>query len=68
MSAALTAALSLVVDIIRDLIDFMFSTEYPGFTVVSIGAVAVAIMMISYGFDYLDFFLGGGSSIREDKK
>lgn len=68
MSSALTAALSLVVNTLRSIIDFAFSTDHPGFVGISIGAVAVGIFMISLGFDYLDFFLGGGKDhIREDK-
>lgn len=68
MTSALTAALSLVICTVRALIEFMFTTVHPGFTVVTIGAVTVGLMMISYGFDYLDFFLGGGSNVREGKK
>lgn len=69
MTNTLTQALQLVISIFRAMVDFIFETPYPGFTVVTIGAVAIGLLMISFGFDYLDFFLGHGNDhIKEDKK
>lgn len=68
MSSTLTSCLSLIVSVFRSIVDFAFTEPHPGFSVITIGAVLVGIFMINLGFDYLDFFLGGGSSIREDKK
>lgn len=65
MSSTLVSMLSMIVNAFRSFVDFIFSQDYPGFTI-TIGAVLVGYFMISLGFDYLDFFLGG-SHVKDDK-
>lgn len=67
MTNLLTQALALIVDVLHTFIDFIFSTDHPGFVGISIGAVMVGIFMIVSGFDYLDFFLGS-NHVRGDTK
>lgn len=64
MNSVLVEAIQGVISIFNALIQFTVDTDYPGFTI-SIAAVLVGVFMISVGFDYLDFFLGTSSHIRE---
>lgn len=62
MSSALSDSLSLIISIVRSLIEFMFETPHPGFMYITIGGVLIGLFMISFGFDLMDFFLDGKSS------
>lgn len=64
MNSVLVEAIQGVISIFNALVQFTVDTDYPGFTI-SIAAVLVGVFMISVGFDYLDFFLGTSSHIRE---
>lgn len=64
MTSILWEALQGIISVFNALVQFTVDTDYPGFTI-SIAAVLIGLFMISLGFDYLDFFLGTSSHVRE---
>lgn len=64
MTSVLFEALQGIISVFNSLVQFTVDTDYPGFTI-SIAAVLIGLFMISLGFDYLDFFLGTSSHVRE---
>lgn len=68
MSELLTSGVSLVVNTFNSFVSCAFNTVHPGFVGVSIGAVLVGLFMIGLGFDYIDFFLGANTHVKENKK
>ena len=67
MTNLLQNCLSLVTSIVGAFATWLFETPYPGL-LVSFGAVMIGWLMISLGWDYLDFFLHTESHVRENKK
>lgn len=70
MSSALSSAVQLIISVFRSIVTFCFETPHPGFTYITIGAVLVAVFMVSLGLDYIEYFTGGSKNghVREDKK
>lgn len=67
MTFALQQLVQLVTSVIGAFVDFIFTTDYPGFTF-TIGAVLLGMILIDLGFNYLDYFLhSSGSHVRENK-
>lgn len=52
----------LVLDVLGKINDFIFHTNYPGFTSLSIGAVLVGLLLIDLGWHYFNYFLASSGT------
>lgn len=66
MTAALQAAVTFIISIIGDLVEFISTTDYPGLTI-SIAGVLIGFLMIDLGWTYFDYFLHASSHVKEKK-
>ena len=68
MTSTLSQAILGILSFIRSIVNFIFSTPFPGFSSISIGAVLAALFIVSLGFSYIEYFLNATGVSGKSKK
>lgn len=69
MVTSLQQAIIGIMGFVSTVVNFTFSTPFPGFNDISIGSILLALFIISLGFSFIEYFLNAsGVSEKTAKK